>query len=212
MLASASRLAAGYAVGLTLLLAGCASLLESEPASTYPLRGTAGTTVAAASSPAVAKDVAVAVERPIASGAIAGDRIVVEVDRQLQFVSGARWEDNLPTLFAADMARVLQGKAGVDVVDAAQRAGRANFGLVTVIERMQVVLGDDYTGQAVTEVVARLVRLPDREIVATRNFRAEAPAANDAPDTLSRAISEATQETIAELAEWVVVQTRTPSG
>jgi ABC-type uncharacterized transport system auxiliary subunit len=195
-------------VAVPLLLAGCASLLESEPVSTYPLRASGGPSVQVATSLPESQRVAVAVERPVAAGAIASDRLVVEVGDQLRFVSGARWEDDLPTLVAADIGRALLATEGVQVVDAAQRAGRADFGLITIIERMQVELGDDYTGRAVTEIVARLVRLPAREIVATSVFRAEAPAADDAPDTLAQAISTATQQTLRELADWVAEQTR----
>jgi cholesterol transport system auxiliary component len=209
MLSAAHRIAAGLAVGLPVLLTGCvSSLLETEPVATFSLRGAAGSSPDAGPSRGTGKDVAVAVERPIASGAVASDRIVVEVGDQLQFVSGAQWEDDLPTLLAADMARVLQDVEGIDVVDAAQRAGRADFGLITVIERMQVQLQDDYAGQAVAEIGARLVKLPDREIVATSSFRGEAPAANDAPETLAQAISAATQQALRELVTWVAAQTR----
>jgi cholesterol transport system auxiliary component len=208
MLSTCSRIAAGAAVGLSVLLTGCvSSLLETQPATTFSLR-TAGPSPDAGPSRRSGRDVAVAVERPIASGAVAGDRIVVEVGDQLQFVSGARWEDDLPTLLMAEMARVLQDVNGVDVVDAAQRAGRADFGLVTVIERMQVQLQDDYTGTAVTEIAARLVKLPDREIVATSTFRGEAAAANDAPETLAQAINAATQQALNGLVTWVATQTR----
>jgi ABC-type uncharacterized transport system auxiliary subunit len=209
MLSASTRSVAAVLVGLPMVLAGCVStLLETEPAKTFSLRGSAGPSTEAATSRRGGRDVAVAVERPIASGAVASDRIVVQVGDQLQFVSGARWEDDLPTLFTAELARVLQDVDGIDVVDAAQLAGRADFGLVTVIERMQVQLRDDYTGQAVTEIAARLVKFPDREIVATSIFRAEAMAANDAPDTLAQAISAANQQALTELVAWVADRTR----
>ena len=202
-----ARCKAGLAVGLPLLLAGCvSSLLESQPVATFQLRGAAGYSPEVSSRSG--KAVAVAVERPIASGAIASDRLVVEVKDQLQLVSGAQWEDDLPTLVAADIARVLQETPGINVVDAAQRAGRADYGLVTVIQRMQVHLDADYSGTAVAEIVARLVRLPARDIIATSTFRGEAPAASDAPDSLAQAISTATQKALAKLAAWVSEQTR----
>lgn len=209
MLGPALKLFARIALGLPLVLAGCASLIESEPASTFPLRGVSPSLQVRSSEPS-ARDVVVAVERPMASGAVAGDRLVVEVGDQLQFVSGARWEDDLPTLLGADIARALQATEGINVVDAAQLAGRADFGLVTVIERMQVDLGSDYSGQAVTELIARLVKLPSREIVATATFRGQMPAADDAPNTLAEAISKATQDTLSDLAVWVAAQTRAP--
>jgi ABC-type uncharacterized transport system auxiliary subunit len=212
MLAPRRTILARLGVGLPLLLAGCVSVLQSEPVSTYQLLGAGGSSGEVASSLPAGERVAVAIERPLASGAVAGDRIVVEVDDELRFVSGARWEDDLPDLLAADIGRVLQQTEGIDVVDAAQRAGRPDFGLVTVIERMQVVLEDDYSGRAVTEITARLVELPSREIVATSAFRGEAPAANDAPDTLAQAISAATQQSLAALTGWVAAQTRGPSG
>jgi cholesterol transport system auxiliary component len=208
MLSATCRIAAGLAVGVPILFAGCvSSLLETESVATFPLRSATSSSPETEPSSGAGKHVAVAVERPIASGAVASDRIVVEVGDQVQFVSGARWEDDLPTLLAADIARVLQDANAIDVVDAAQRAGRADFALITVIDRMQVQLQNDYTGQAVAEIGARLVKLPDREIVATSTFRGEAAAANDAPETLAQAISVATQNAVRELVTWVAAQT-----
>lgn len=212
MLRRRSRTVAGLAVGLPLLLGACASALEREPVQTYSLRPADGAARDIAVSQPAGEGAAVAVELPIASGAVAGDRIVVEVNDQIQFVSGARWEDDLPTLLSAKISRALLATEGVVVVDAAQRAGRAGFSLVTAIERMQVRLESDLSGQAVTEIVARLVRLPDREVVATSVFRGQAPVANDAPDTLARAIAQATEQAVADLAAWVAAQTRPASG
>jgi ABC-type uncharacterized transport system auxiliary subunit len=212
MLVRPRKLLAPLAMGLPLLIAGCVSMLEREPVTTFQLRGAGASAAQVASSLPVGERIAVAVERPLASGAVAGDRLVVEVDDQLRFVSGARWEDDLPELLAAELSLALQTTEGIDVVDAAQRAGRPDFGLVTVIERMQVELDDDYSGRAVTEIIARLVEFPSREIIATSVFRGEAPAADDAPGTLAQAIREATQKSLAELAGWVAVQTRESSG
>jgi ABC-type uncharacterized transport system auxiliary subunit len=201
----------GVVLGVALLAAGCVSLPGSDPVSTFQLRA-AGDPSDAASSEPRDDGVVVAVERPVASGAVAGDRLVVEVDGELQFVSGARWEDDLPELLALEIARALQETEGIDAVDAAQKAGRAGFGLITAIERMQVELEDDYSGVAVTEITARLVRLPARDIIATSEFRGEAPAADDSPDTLAEAISAATREALTGLTAWVGSHARQPSG
>lgn len=205
---SPRRIIAGPVVAVALLAAGCVPLPGSEPVSTYQLRAAGYSSAGSASSQPRDDGVVVAIERPVASGAVAGDRLVVEIDGELRFVSGARWEDDLPELLALEIARALQDTVGIDAVDAAQKAGRAGYGLITSIERMQVQLEDDYSGLAVTEITARLVRLPARDIVATSEFRGEAPAADDAPDTLSRAISAATREALTELAAWVATQAR----
>ena len=212
MLGIPPRVMAGPVLGIALMVAGCVSLPGTESVSTYQLRAVGDPSTGTASSQPRDDGVVVAIERPVASGAVAGDRLVVEVDGELQFVSGARWEDDLPELLAVEIARALQERKGIDAVDAAQKAGRAGFGLITAIERMQVELEDDLSGLAVTEIVARLVRLPARDIVATSEFRGEAPAADDAPDTLARAISAATQEALTELATWVASQARQPAS
>jgi ABC-type uncharacterized transport system auxiliary subunit len=208
MLGFPRHVMANSVVGVTLLVAGCVALPGSEPVSTYQLRAADDVSAETASSQPRDDGAVVAIERPVASGAVAGDRLVVEVDGELRSVSGARWEDDLPVLLALEIARALQETDGIDAVDAAQIAGRAGFGLITVIERMQVELEDDLSGLAVTEIAARLVRLPARDIVATSEFRGEAPAADDAPDTLARAISAATGEALTELAAWVASQAR----
>jgi cholesterol transport system auxiliary component len=181
-------------------LAACVSLPQAERVESFRLG-------ASAPPPAVTREaaqpVAVALEQPIAQGALASDRIVVEVDGRLQVVSGARWDERAPEMLNRLMARALQASGGVDVVDGAQRAGRADFALVTVLERMQVAIREDYTGEARTEIAARLVRLPGREIVSTALFAGTAPAAADDPATLTTAIDDATASAVADLVAWV---------
>lgn len=191
---------AAMLLALATSVAGCVALPETQRPDTFRL-GAAETLPIATRG--TASPVAVAVEQPLAQGALATDRIVVEVDGRLRVVSGARWDERVPEMVNRQIARALQSAGGIDVVDGAQRAGRADYALLTVLERMQVVIGDDTSGEARTEIAARLVRLPGREIVATAVFTGDAPAADDDPATLTAAIDNATASALADLVAWV---------
>lgn len=187
-------------LGLAALLAGCVALPRTQRPDTFRLGDLNPPPIAAQ---AAARSIAVAVEQPIAQGALATDRIVVEVDGRLQVVGGARWDERIPEMLSRQIARAVQSAGRIDVVDAAQRAGRADYALLTVLERMHVALRADGSGQARTEIAARLVRLPDRDIVATASFTGNAPAADDDPATLTAAIDAATSAALADLVAWV---------
>ncbi|TVQ54237.1 MAG: hypothetical protein EA355_12100 [Rhodobacteraceae bacterium] len=185
------------------LLGACVTLPEAQQVESFRLSAPA---TPAAQTGATARAVPVAVEQPIAQGALATDRIVVIVDDRVQVVSGARWDERMPEMLNRQIARALQAGGGVDVVDGAQRAGRADFALVTVLESMHVAIGDDLRGEARTEIGARLVRLPGRDIVATSIFSGTAPAPSDDPASLTRAIDAATSAAIRDLVGWVGAQ------
>ena len=191
---------AAIVIALAVSIAGCVALPETQRPDTFRLGGAETLPIA---TQGTASPVAVAVEQPVAQGALATDRIVVEVDGRLRVVSGARWDERVPEMVNRQIARALQSAGGIDVVDGAQRAGRADYALLTVLERMQVVIRDDASGDARTEIAARLVRLPGREIVATAVFTGDAPAADDDPATLTAAIDTATASALADLVAWV---------
>jgi ABC-type uncharacterized transport system auxiliary subunit len=184
------------------LLAGCATIGTRTPTANFQLQPSTETTASVASRPSGRRPV-VAVERPLATGAMASDRLVVTTGGALQFVSGARWEDELPDLVAVQIAQALQRSGRVDVVDEAQRGGRAGYSLVTVLQQMQVAIADDLSGQATTRIAARLVRLPAREVIATQVFNGAARASDDRPETLTSAINQATAQALSGLSEWV---------
>jgi cholesterol transport system auxiliary component len=194
-----------YFLALAVLLSGCVSLPEAQRLDAFRL-GAADPLPMAAQEPA--RSIAVAVEQPLAQGALATDRIVVVVDGRLQVVSGARWDERAPEMLNRQIARALQSAGGIDVVDAAQRGGRADFALLTVLERMQVAIGRDGSGEALTEIATRLVRFPERDIVATAFFAGTAPAADDNPATLAKAIDSATAVALADLVAWVNTSVR----
>lgn len=196
------------ALGAAAALAGCASLPGArQPTAAYRLGGDGAVEAAEIDARPQRRRPTVAVERPLATGAMASDRVVVDVGGELQFVSGARWEDEMPDILAFRIGEALQASGAVDVVDSAQRAGRAQYALVGVLRKMQVALRGDASGEAQTEIAARLVTLPDRDVVATRVVGGTAPAANDAPATLTDAINRATDRAMADLAAWVAAET-----
>jgi ABC-type uncharacterized transport system auxiliary subunit len=188
-------------------MGACVALPPERPVEAFRI----GEAVAAAPAPAAPRPAAravVALEDPLAQGLLASDRIIAVVDGALRPVSGARWDEAIPAMLRRQMARALQTGGAVDVVDAAQRAGAASYGLITVIEAMQAEIRPDFTAEAVVTIGARLVRFPGRDVVATKVFGARQTAPDDAAASLSRAIDAAAGRATAELAAWVAATAR----
>lgn len=185
---------------LTLALTACVGAIQSEPVATFGF----GSAPVSGPAPGLSRQASLALEPPRALGLLAGDRLIVEVGARREVVAGVRWEDRIPDLLLRQIARTLQPVEGLDVVDEAQRGGRADFALVTALEAMQVTVAEDLSGAATMEISARLVRLPGRDIIATDTFRGEARAADDAPETLATAIDEATAAALSALRGWTV--------
>jgi ABC-type uncharacterized transport system auxiliary subunit len=183
--------------------AACVSLPPERPVEAFRIGEAAAATAPAPAAARPAARAVVAMEDPLAQGLLASDRIIAVVDGALRPVAGARWDETMPAMLRRQMARALQTGGAVDVVDAAQRAGAASYGLVTVVEAMQAEIGRDFSAEAVVTVAARLVRFPGRDVVATKVFSARERAPDDAAASLSRAIDAAALRATAELAAWV---------
>jgi ABC-type uncharacterized transport system auxiliary subunit len=186
--------------------AACVSLPPERPVEAFRIGEAAPATPAQAAARPATRAV-VALEDPLAQGLLASDRIIAVVDGALRPVAGARWDETIPAMLRRQMARALQTGGAVDVVDAAQRAGTASYGLVTVVEAMQAEIRRDFSAEAVVTIGARLVRFPGRDVVATKVFSAREAAADDAAASLSRAIDAAAGRATADLAAWVAATT-----
>jgi ABC-type uncharacterized transport system auxiliary subunit len=187
--------------------AACVSLPPERPVEAFRIGEAAAASPGAPSAPRPAARAVVALEDPLAQGLLGSDRIIAVVDGSLRPVAGARWDETIPAMLRRQMARALQTGGAVDVVDAAQRAGSAGYGLVTVVEAMQAEIRPDFTAEAVATIGARLVRFPGRDVVATRVFSARETAPDDAAASLSRAIDAAAGRATADLAAWVAATT-----
>ena len=186
------------AAGVAVALSGCALLSSPDPVQLYRFGGTG--TVAAQ---AVAEPVQVklrAVEFPQASQ---GDRLLGVTGTEAAFIKGARWVSPAAQLYADSLEGAFAGQAR-----AVRLIGRRELTPTTRlldIDMRSFETRYDYAGGVPTVVIiarARLLRFPERTVVAEQTFEVSQPATENRIGTIVDAYDVATRDLNSQIVAW----------
>lgn len=183
---------------LCLLLGGCALITGGEaPPDTYDLPMT---------SVGRAKGVVAAqltVRQPVALRSLDTDRILVrEGAGRLAYYPTAAWGDRLPNVVQARLAASLEEAGRFRAIITNGEGLSAEYGLAVEIRAFEVRVQPGST-RAVVDFYVKMVDERRNEVVASKQFSAEAPATRD--DVLSgvNALREAFQKVTSDVVRWV---------
>ncbi len=191
------------AAGLcSLLLAGCGGILSAPPE--RQLYRAAPTFAFAPGLKRVAAQLLVAT--PSASAGLEGRRIALTRSPvSLDYFADAEWTDRVPLLVQAALVEGFEKSAAVTAVGPESLGLRADFILETAIRDFQAVYGSaEAPPRAVIRLSLKLIRMPERKIVAQTSLSSEAAAAGNAiPDTI-RAFDAALGDAVSRAVTWTV--------
>lgn len=144
------------------------------------------------------------VEPPEAPAAIAGSRVAIRLgENQYDYYADVGWADRAPVMLQSLILRAFEESGRIVSVGREQGGLRADYLLKTDIRAFDAVFSDENaTPMIEIELAARLVRLPRRDIVAAKRFRAESVARSTAFTDVIAAFDLATAEALGELVHW----------
>lgn len=183
-----------------LLAAGCSTSLLSpagDPAKLFRLSAAPTVSVSA---PAVSWQLMI--DEPDATQELNTARIAVDpVPTRVDYYAGVAWTDRAPVMLQNLMLESFDRSGKISAVQRQAGNIHADFLLISDLRRFEA----DATGTPTVrvEIAARLVRTRDRSIVATRSFRAEAPAGDDFNTTIN-GFDQAVQSVLPQLVEWTL--------
>lgn len=180
-------------------MSGCISLLpKAEPAQLYRFGGDPQ-----AVAPSSGSKRAVALAAVQFDQAASGDRILTTNGQEAAYISGARWVAPAETLFEQAVQRAFATASATRLIERGQ-ATASTMTLDLRVERFEARYdrGEKAAPTAVVAVRARLIRFPDRAIVAERLFQASEAAADDRVGAIVPAIDSATGSVLRDLATW----------
>lgn len=189
------------AVASLSLLAGC-SILGSGPKNGPATIYAPNARIAADPSwPTVGWSLAIA--QPSAARIVDGARIAVRpTPDELQVYKGAVWAQPATGLLEDALLRTLEDSGRIASVARVGTGARADYRLLMDLRRFEA----DYAGQAVPsatiEVNAKLMRMRDQRIVATRTFLQAHPAADAEVPQVAAAFEQALSAITRDLAGW----------
>jgi cholesterol transport system auxiliary component len=182
---------------ICLLLGGCALLTSAESPQTFDLPMTS---VGRAKGRAVAAQLAV--RQPIALRTLDTDRIQVrEGAGRLAYYPTAAWGDRLPRLVQARLVASLEDTGRFRAVITNGEGLSAEYGLAVEIRAFEVRVQQG-SARAVVDLFAKLVDERRNEVVATRQFSAEVPAARDSVVSGVNALRQAFQQVTSQIVRW----------
>lgn len=150
----------------------------------------------------------IVIEEPVASGAIATDRIMIRPGPfEAQYLPGARWADPAPQMVQTLILRSLSETGAFRSVGRRPLAGNGDFAVLTELTDFHATLGDAAGPVVTLRAMVRLVRESDARVLAQRTFVATAPAPGTDVDALVPAFNAAMQELLGAMVPWLIDRT-----
>ncbi len=145
------------------------------------------------------------IEPPQAVAALDSSRVAASFEGgQLDYFSGVGWADRAPVLVQNQMLRAFEESGRIAAVDREQGGLRADFVLKSDLRSFQAAMDRGTMPVARVELTGRLVRLPRRDIVATRTFLGEATASSPAFEDVIDAFDRASAIALGEIVSWTL--------
>lgn len=194
---------------LVLPLLGCSILPEpGEPTKKYTLQATGGEDIARAFVGQHSQQLIV--DLPTLYPPIDSTRIALKPQEQtIDYYADVEWADRLSALLQESLIYSLQNAKKLRGVSRPTEGIQANYALKTEVRKFYVNQSDKKSPDvAEVEYVVHLVKLPDRQIVATHQFTHTQAISEKNMDTIVRSLNTAHLEASKSLVTWVLSHVR----
>lgn len=187
--------------GLALGLVGCASLLTEKPKPLYQLTPKSTYPAGLPHLPGQ-----LLVDLPLAPGGLDSERIALSNSPvSLDYFADGEWTDRAPRLVQTALLESFENSRTVTAIDRETIGLSADLVLKTELRHFEAAYDAPNTPPQVWVVLnARLVKMPERKIIAQQSFEARAPAAANRIADIVLAFDEALGKVMKETVTWTV--------
>jgi cholesterol transport system auxiliary component len=188
------------AAGVLFALAGCGNILPqpAPPPLLYRL-----TPASQFSAPGRAVPVQLVVDAPTAEAALDTTRIALtRSPTTLDYFADAAWTDRLSAMLQTLLIASLDNAHRIAAVGPQSGQLRAEAALVTTLSHFEAVYRGDAAPEWRIDITAKLVKMPERTLIATRSFSAEAKADRNGLSAIVDAADAAWHHAAGEIADW----------
>jgi cholesterol transport system auxiliary component len=192
------------------VLAGCSGIIgpSGPPAQIYVLQPQLS---ALSDAPKVSWQLVIG--EPSTSESLDTLRIALIRGQGLDYYANAQWTDSMPHLFQNLLVQAFETSGKIAAVAGSTEGVRADYVLGTEIRSFEAHYATENGAPTiVVDVVARLMGIDLRVVIATLFSHHEAPAArNDIPSVVS-AFDQAVGATLEDIAAWTLRQNMSPAA
>ncbi len=191
------------ALAAAAMLGGCVSLFpKADPVQLYRFTGRADQS---APPPALGGPrVGVRLGPVEFDRAAAGDRILTVTGAEAAYVADARWVAPAQALFAQALEDAFERRATATRLVGRGEITAANITIDLDVRAFEAryLAGPEAAPTAVVTLRARLMRFPDRVVIAERVFEAQARAGDNRVSAIVQALDTAAEQSLGELVAW----------
>ena len=146
------------------------------------------------------------IEAPVAAAGLASARIALrQSPMTLDYYAEVAWTDRAPLMVQTLLVESFENAGRIVSVGRESIGLRADFVLKTELREFQVERFDVPIETPRVRINAKLVRIPDREIIASQNFEMVYAAGSSNFDAVILAFDEALGTVLRDLVEWTLV-------
>lgn len=144
------------------------------------------------------------VDTPIAPAALDTTRLALSRSpTTVDYFADAAWTDRLSSMVQSLLVASLENSHRISAVGRGTAALRADALLMTELRHFEAVYSGSGPPQLRIEINLRLVKMPERDILAQRDFTLTRPAARDDVPVIVDAFNEAWHEIAPQIADWI---------
>jgi cholesterol transport system auxiliary component len=145
------------------------------------------------------------IEAPVAPGGLDTERIALMRSAvSVDYFAGAAWTDRAPLMVQSLLVESFENTGKVAAIDRESLALRADFILKPELRDFTAIYSGSDAPVVRVRVGLKLVRLPDRQIVAQRAVSADAPAQQNSVSGVVEAFDAALHRVIADTVAWTL--------
>ena len=149
------------------------------------------------------------VDTPVSTAALDTERIALKRSPiTVDYFADAAWTDRAPAMVQALIVQSFENSGRIPAIARESLALRADYVLQLELRHFEA----DYQGAAAPEahvqIAARLVKMPDRAIIAERSFEASAKAAENSTPAIVEAFNSAFHQVTREMVGWTLAAAR----
>lgn len=198
-------LKASAGAGAALLLGGCTGLITQaadNPPNLYRL--TPKSTFGDDLFPVTWQ---LTVDQPYSAAAINSARIaLMHSPIQVEYYARANWTDRAPDMVQGLIVESFENSDLIESVGRQSSGLRSNFVLLPEVREFQAEYFDGATiPTAHVRLNVKLIKMPDRAIVANESFAAQIPATTDSMAAIVEAFDEALGKVLKNLVRWTII-------
>jgi len=145
------------------------------------------------------------IETPTAPGGLDTERIaLMKTAISLDYFAGAAWTDRVPLMVQNLLVESFENTGKISAIDKESLALRADYVLETDIRDFNAVYAGSEAPTVRVRIGLKLVRLPQKEIVAMRTVSADAAAQQNSVTAVVDAFNTALHQVIGDAVAWTL--------